>query len=173
MQVQHGNNIQRAVSGTIADRQREQNWAGEITELGSASAEIPQSGEWGEAEAELALQKSPARENIQVSVWLPPLLLNVLAPLNGCSFEPWGSLKLSTEIPGGSSLCPSSGEKLVEEGISVLSIPQDTPVQLVVGAYFLGHNKWCFPKDICHLLGMIGLLKVRRFFSSLSIGCLV
>lgn len=172
MQVRHGNNIQRAVSGTIADRQRGEDWD---YRTGVSLCWIPQSGEWGEAEAELALQKSPARENSQASVWLSPLLLNVLAPLNGCSFEPWGSLKLSTEMPGGSSLCPNPGEKLAgsEEGISVLSIPQDTPVQLVVGAYFLGHNKCCFPKGICHLLGMIGLLKVRRFFSSLSIGCLV
>lgn len=111
----------------------------------------------------------------QVSVWLSPLLLDVLAPLNGYSFEPWDSLKLSTEMPGDSSLCPSPGKRVIgsEEGISALSIPQDTPVQFVVGAYFLAHNKCCFPKGICHLLGMIGLLKVRRFFSSLFIGCLV
>lgn len=121
---------------------------GEIRELGSASAESPRSGEWGEAEAELALQRSPARENSQASAWLPPLLLDVLAPLSGCSFELWGSLKLSTEMPSSSSLCPSPEERVVgsEEGISALSMPQGTPIQLVVGAYFLGHNKYCFQR---------------------------
>ena len=148
MQVRHGNNIQHATSRTTADRERGEDWAGEIRELGSASAEIPWSGELGEAEAELALQKSPARENSQASVWLPSLLLDVLTPLSGCIFEPWDSLKLSTEMPGSSSLCPSPGERVVgsEEGFSVFSMPQGTPIQLVVGAYFLGHNKYCFQR---------------------------
>lgn len=45
MQVRHGNNIHHAALGTTADRERGEDWAGEIRELGSASADIPQSGE--------------------------------------------------------------------------------------------------------------------------------
>ena len=72
----------------------------------------------------------------------------VLTLLSGCIFEPWDSLKLSTVMPGSSSLCPSPEERVLgsEEGISALSMPQGTSIQLVVGAYFLGHNKYCFQR---------------------------